>query len=129
MRSRYRSGALVVALALAACTGAHNHQRGGLRPVLPSVVVLPDVSGMTVALAQARLASLGVRAAIVGHETSTAPRDTVYEQAPMAGSQVVKGSTVTLIVSQGPITPAPVPAVGAGAVAVPPTAQRFAPSQ
>jgi eukaryotic-like serine/threonine-protein kinase len=80
--------------------------------------VVPDVTNMTVADAQVKLADAGLN---LGAQTPE-PSDTVdagriIRQDPGEGTKVDKGSAVNVVVSSGPATPSPSPT--ASAVAVP----------
>jgi beta-lactam-binding protein with PASTA domain/predicted Ser/Thr protein kinase len=67
----------------------------------PERVTVPNVTGIPVEAATARLDSVGLQSKIVLH-ASAAPRDQVVEQDPIAGQRVDKGDTITLNVSTGP---------------------------
>jgi len=73
-------------------------------------VRIPDVSGMSQTDATSLLASKGFQVTPVQRFSSTVPNGQVISTHPGAGHSPVKGSTVTLVVSQGPRT-FPVPDV------------------
>jgi beta-lactam-binding protein with PASTA domain len=70
-------------------------------------VVVPAVAGLDVAAARLALAALG----LVGQETAApdpASVGTVLSQDPAAGTEVLTGATVRLVVSSGPVlSPSP----------------------
>ena len=69
----------------------------------PRPVSVPNVIGLPYASAESQLQGVGFAVARDNVE-SDEPRDTVVGQIPGAGSDVPKGSTVTLQVSEGPTT-------------------------
>jgi beta-lactam-binding protein with PASTA domain/tRNA A-37 threonylcarbamoyl transferase component Bud32 len=69
----------------------------------PEQVLVPTVNGKDRAKAQAILEDAGFEVAVKSF-SSDAPRGTVTEQDPTAGSRVDEGSTVTITVSLGPGT-------------------------
>jgi beta-lactam-binding protein with PASTA domain len=66
-------------------------------------VAVPTVTGLTEALATAKLSGLGFRVS-VSRISSTQPKGIVVSQQPVAGSRAQKGSIVGLNVSIGPST-------------------------
>jgi beta-lactam-binding protein with PASTA domain len=64
-------------------------------------VAVPDVTGKSVADAQAALDKLGLNSTTT-QVTSTKPAGSVVDQAPKAGGRLAKGSTVTLSVAKAP---------------------------
>jgi serine/threonine-protein kinase len=73
-------------------------------------VAVPDVSGQSQQDATDALTAKGFQVSPVQHYSSSVPSGTVITTHPTAGHKPVKGSTVTLVVSQGPRT-FPVPDV------------------
>jgi beta-lactam-binding protein with PASTA domain len=74
-------------------------------------VAVPTVTGLTEALATAKLSGLGFRVS-VSRISSTQPKGIVVSQQPVAGSRAQKGSIVGLNVSIGPsTTTSPTPGV------------------
>jgi penicillin-binding protein 1A len=75
--------------------------------VAPPPVVVPALAGLDVAAARLELAALG----LVGEETATSDPalvGTVLSQDPAAGTEVLTGATVRLVVSSGPVlSPSP----------------------
>ncbi len=67
----------------------------------PGTVTVPSVTGIPEPTATERLEAEGLDVDI-DPVPSTAPRETVLEQDPIAGEKVDEGSTVTLSVSSGP---------------------------
>ena len=59
-------------------------------------VAVPDVAGMTTSAADAALSIEGLNATSVAGTSSSAAKGTVYEQAPTAGTQVPRGSVITV---------------------------------
>ncbi len=79
---------------------------------------VPDLSTLTQAEAQAALTSAGLVLGTVSPQTSTSvPSGQVISQTPLAGTQVDKGSQVSIVVSSG--TPSASPSPTASGVAVP----------
>jgi beta-lactam-binding protein with PASTA domain len=78
----------------------------------------PDLVGLTLAEAEARLSAQGLRVAIT-RTTSDRPAGTIVDQAPKAHARVAKGATVTLAVAQAP----PVAPTTTSAPAPPPQPQ------
>ncbi len=68
----------------------------------PGQVKLPDVTGQAVSAATATLQGLGLSVNVQRTASSQVAPNTVISQNPPAGTQVNKGSTVTLSVSSGP---------------------------
>jgi beta-lactam-binding protein with PASTA domain len=62
-------------------------------------VAVPDVAGKSLSDAQAALDEAGLDSTVT-QVTSTQPAGTVVDQAPKSGSQLAKGSTVTLSVAK-----------------------------
>jgi len=74
----------------------------------PAVVGVPNVVGLTQAAAAAAIQSAGLVVGTVTPTSSgTVPAGNVISENPVAGSQVVIGSAVNLVVSSGP-APAPI---------------------
>ena len=69
----------------------------GLEPVL-----VPDVVGWSLPRAMDLIATAGLISTVVKEHNDTVPADTVITQSPTAGSMVVPGSIVQVVVSQGP---------------------------
>lgn len=69
-------------------------------------VVLPDLTGTSLSQATARLQTLGLTVKRVTYGPSGSAFGTVIGQSPRAGSRVDRGSSVDLVVSPGPATPA-----------------------
>lgn len=77
----------------------------------PAPVTVPDVVGATQAAAESALGSAGLATGVVTTQFDiSVPAGSVISQAPSAGTLVSSGSTVDLIVSDGP-APVAVPAV------------------
>jgi serine/threonine-protein kinase len=68
----------------------------------PQKVNVPDVTGLSRAEARAALTGAGFKVKVVQQESATDPPDTVLRQTPAGGTQAVKGSTVTIVVSKAP---------------------------
>jgi beta-lactam-binding protein with PASTA domain len=66
----------------------------------PDAVEVPQLVGLTLSEARARLRKLGLRSNVT-EVASSQPKGTVVEQAPTAGAEVRKRSTVSLRVSTG----------------------------
>ncbi len=66
----------------------------------PEQVTVPAVEGDGVDSARAELERVGLEVSIAREETNAAAPDTVIGQDPAAGTEVEKGSTVTLTVAQ-----------------------------
>ncbi|MFC7879389.1 PASTA domain-containing protein [Isoptericola sp. NPDC057391] len=76
------------------------------RPTSPAKVTVPDVAGLTLAKATAKLEALGLDVS-TSSKPSAAPKGQVLATRG-AGTTVAKGSTVSLVVSSGPAAPAKV---------------------
>jgi beta-lactam-binding protein with PASTA domain len=74
------------------------------------IVVAPAVVGQTEAEARRLIESAGLQAAVSEHREALAARGSVIEQRPSAGSRVVPGTRVELLLSTGP-RPAATPPV------------------
>ena len=78
-------------------------------------VTLPSVKGLSLGSAQAALAGINVSAIVVYKDTSDPKLDgVVYGMNPDAGTSVLEGSSVTLLVWAGPPEPSPSPSPGNG---------------
>jgi beta-lactam-binding protein with PASTA domain len=66
-------------------------------------VAVPDVTGLTLSAAQAKLDRLGLSSTTT-KVTSDKPAGSIVDQAPNAGSKLPKGSTMTLSVAKGQTT-------------------------
>ncbi len=75
-------------------------------PTLPPVSV-PDVSGLTQAAATSAITAVGLAVAVTSASSTTVPAGLVIGQNPLAGTSVVLGSAVNLVVSTGPPPPLP----------------------
>lgn len=64
-------------------------------------VVVPTLAGLQSQAARERLATVGLVMTVSDRRFSTLPVDTVLSQTPDMGSQVRRGSTVTVVVSAG----------------------------
>ncbi len=64
-------------------------------------VTVPQVTGLTQANAEARLAELGLTADLSETASETVPEGVVAEQDPASGTQVASGDAVTLLISTG----------------------------
>jgi beta-lactam-binding protein with PASTA domain len=99
-RSNPQTGTTVVLTTQPAATAAQTTPK---TPAAPRKL-LPDLSGLKLAEARARLSALGLRAAITTVTTSGAPAGSIVDQAPKGGGRLPKGSTVTLSVATAPPT-------------------------
>ena len=64
---------------------------------------VPAVTGQPLDVAVSRLEDEGFKTDIV-NQANPAPRGTVFEQRPSAGTELEEGSTVTIVASKGPAT-------------------------
>lgn len=64
-------------------------------------VMVPQVTGVSLAIAQTRLAQAGLEAQVTDRRFSAAPRDEVLSQTPSGGGTLRRGGVVELIVSAG----------------------------
>lgn len=94
-RWRRRLPWLLIPLLLAAAIGAFLLLRG------PAQVPVPDVVGDTLGEAQPALEEAGFEVEVEEREDEATVND-VLAQDPEAGSEIDEGSTVTLVVSEGP---------------------------
>ncbi len=79
---------------------------------------VPDLSGLAQADAQAALSAAGLMLGAASQQTSTSvPSGQVISQSPAAGTQVDKGSSVSIVVSSG--TPSASPSPTPTGVAIP----------
>ena len=81
-------------------------------PNTPPVVTVPSVVGLSEAEAASALGAAGLSVAVQRANDPTAPPGTVTASDPAGGAQIEQGSTVTIIVSDGPApepTPTPEP--------------------
>jgi eukaryotic-like serine/threonine-protein kinase len=78
--------------------------------VARSTRFVPRLEGLTVAAATAALTQRGLKLTISGTTPSPAPRGSITSQAPVANRRVSSGTTVSVIVSNGPASPPTVPA-------------------
>jgi serine/threonine-protein kinase len=67
----------------------------------PKQVKVPNLVNQNVTQAQNALTSAGLTPAVRTNSNSTAPAGTVIKESPRAGTLVIPGSTVTLVVSGG----------------------------
>ena len=78
-------------------------------------VTLPSVKGLSLGAAQSALAGIHVSAVVVYKDTNDPDLDgVVYGMNPDAGTSVLEGSSVTLLVWSGPPQPSPSPSPGNG---------------
>lgn len=68
----------------------------------PAIVRVPEVTGLTVAQAEARLRELGLRGALRETWHATVKAGVVFQQDPAPGASLAKEGQVTLTVSKGP---------------------------
>lgn len=68
----------------------------------PEVIDLPDMSGKTERQATTELATLGLLFAVEEEFSTDVPNGEVIRTDPEAGSQVLSGDTILLVVSKGP---------------------------
>jgi serine/threonine-protein kinase len=81
---------------------------------------VPDLTNLTQADAETRLADAGLDVGTVSQSTSTTvPAGSVISQDPAADTKVDKGSTVSFVVSTGSPSPSPSPSPTSAGVAVP----------
>jgi eukaryotic-like serine/threonine-protein kinase len=67
----------------------------------PARVSVPDVTGLSEAVAKQRLAAAGFPSTRIKRVASSHPKGIVVDQAPLAGVSATKGTTVELSVSSG----------------------------
>lgn len=60
-----------------------------------------DVTGLQLGVARARLAQDSLQVSVVEERFSSAPKNEILEQTPAAGEKLLKGSTITVVVSAG----------------------------
>ena len=83
--------------------------RGPMPSASPSAAAVPGVVGQTEAQATAALQAAGFTVVIDRLPSATAPAGTVTDQTPAAGVVAERGTTVTIVVSNGPATSSPLP--------------------
>jgi beta-lactam-binding protein with PASTA domain len=67
----------------------------------PEQVAVPDVTGLSQASAEARLRDAHLAVSVDEQESEDVPEGDVISQDPAAGTELVRGSTVTIAVSTG----------------------------
>jgi penicillin-binding protein 1A len=67
----------------------------------PHEVDVPDLIGATQAEAEAALKQAGFKVTVLQDSGSSQPKGTIVDQTPTAGSKLLQGETVTLVVSSG----------------------------
>lgn len=82
----------------------YNAGMKNMQPPLP-IVIAPDVVGLTQAAATTAIQAAGLVVSVVqaGHDTVAA--GLVINSVPTAGGSATAGSTMTIVVSTGPVTP------------------------
>jgi serine/threonine-protein kinase len=80
---------------------------------------VPDITGLTQADAELKLAEAGLIAAVTTETSTTVPAGLVISQDPSAGKKVDKGSAVSFVVSSGSPSPSPTTSPSPAGVAVP----------
>jgi hypothetical protein len=76
---------------------------------VPKTVAIPDVKDTDMAVAFDRLSHLGLAVTLVPKHDDTFDEAVAIDTNPPAGSNVLVGSSVNLIVSLGPISPPHIP--------------------
>ena len=106
--------ALVVAL-LALGLGIANRVMASSPPAQSPVVKVPFVDGRSLQQAQTELSQAGLKLGKVTHLTIRAvPQGVVAWQEPIPATKLKRGSTVDLVVSDGPVSSGPVTCVELG---------------
>jgi len=79
----------------------------------PAKIAVPDLSGMTGDEAEKALSEVGLKATTTAEYDASIAKDSVIDQLPAAGEQVVEGSVVGVLLSLGarPTAPIAVPSV------------------
>ena len=95
------AGLLAVVLIGVGGVFAYDYVTGKSSTSTASTVAIPSVSGMNEEQATTRLRDAGFTVDVRQQADPKAPRGTVIATNPASGSKIVKGSTVTLIVSSG----------------------------
>jgi len=90
------AGLVVSSLALAATSSVT------LTTAAPQLVVVPNVTGMTVPEATHELQTLGIRVNVLSESSANVPAGDIITEAPAPGGRMPVGSTVTLYSSAGP---------------------------
>ena len=83
----------------------------------PATISMPSVTGKSVEEAEGRLRERGLENIVKKYEYSEAPNGTVIGQQPAPGEDIVEGSKVVLIISNGP---SPTPTVNPTPPTTPP---------
>ena len=78
-------------------------------PNTPPMATVPSVVGLTEADAVAALGAAGFGVGVERTQDPAVPEGSVISQSPGGGAEAQKGSTVALVVSQGPPEPTPEP--------------------
>jgi RHS repeat-associated protein len=81
-------------------------------PAIPSVTVAPGFIGQTPAVAAAEAAAAGVQLTIVSLNSPNVPAGVIVSQLPAPGTNVARGSAITITVSSGPTSVAVPDVVG-----------------
>jgi beta-lactam-binding protein with PASTA domain len=98
-RARLTRRGVVAVVALLALVGAAIPVLVGTLRRLP----VPDVAGMPKAAAQERLARAGFRVTTDVENNAQVPEGSVIRTVPPAGTALRRGSTVVIVISQGPV--------------------------
>src|SRR5262249_13103419 len=81
-------------------------------PPIPTITVAPGFIGKPPAIAAAEAAAAGVQLTIVSLNSPTVPAGVIISQLPGAGTNVARGSAITITVSSGPTSVAVPDVVG-----------------
>ncbi len=72
-----------------------------IEPVMPELVEVPNLSGLTAAEAKTRLETLGVNVTVEQEESDSVPKDHVISSTPNRYAMVKKGAIVQIMTSLG----------------------------
>ncbi len=98
------SGGISYTYAVTACNSFGCSKASSDTGFVTVTVAVPSVIGQTESEATSTLTAAKLTLGTVTTQPSTAPAGTVISQAPAAGSAIVPGATVNLILSTGPTT-------------------------
>src|SRR5262249_36114189 len=92
---------LALVMCVSACGGSTKTVTVTVASSAPKAVAVPLVVGLQESLALRKLTRSGLRGQVRHKRSATVRAGVVFEQTPLAGGYVSRGSTVTLLASAG----------------------------